>query len=533
MKEKIHIDAALQPKQLELARLIHATGQDVPTWIAYGGSRGGGKSAAIRRIMLERRARYPGTVGLIVRRVFDDVKKNHIDPFFRDYPGLKRYYTERNGITLPNGSTIVFGYAETAAEVSRKFWGPEFFDIFVDQAEQFSGEELLTIKTANRWPNVAPGTCKLGLFFNPGGVGTEFLRRVFWLKQYQKQERPCDYAFLHAYGWDNYEWFRGQVPYSEAEFYALPNDERFELFINQTSEGRKLNSLPASLRAGHLLGSFESFAGQYYAGVWDESKCLLSMSDAEQIIQPWWTRWMSQDWGFAHNAVHLWFASGKLSPTQYMRFFGGSTDWPVDVVICYRELVVSETAEIDLAQQCCDLTPESERKLIARYFLSPDAFAKRGDANTVAEQMGPVFTRIGLPGPEPADNDRVGGWRLIYNMFRQTGTCRDAVVTQEMAKVGPLLLISANCPQVIAAIPLLVRDPKDLEDVLKTETTGDDVGDSLRYGLKSFLSPRNKAPKDVRAKEAYEAAPEDPTQKALAMRRFELKEKKPGHRRWR
>ena len=106
----------------------------------------------------------------------------------------------------------------------------------------------------------------MGLFFNPGGCGTEFLRRVFHLKQYHGKERASDYAFIQSYGWDNYEWMRGTGEISEREYYSLSNDERFQLFIERSQYGRKLNELPQSIRAGHLLGSFESFAGQYFSG---------------------------------------------------------------------------------------------------------------------------------------------------------------------------------------------------------------------------------------------------------------------------
>ena len=65
-------------------------------------------------------------------------------------------------------------------------------------------------------------------------------------------------------------------------------------------------------------------------------------------------------------------------------------------------------------------------------------------------------------------------------------------------------LISANCVELVAAIPLAMRDPKRLEVILKT-----DIGvariemdslDSSRYGLKSKLQPGQK-PKEVEAEE--------------------------------
>jgi hypothetical protein len=526
------LDIAFQPKQLELARLMAAQGPDAATWIGYGGALGGAKSGAIRRVMLARRGQYPNTTGVIMRRVLADVKENHIQKFWEEYPELRRYYNATDfEIALPNGSRIKFMYAESRQEVDRKFYGPEFFDIFIDQAEQFSEEELRTINTRNRWPGAPEGLCKMGLFFNPGGCGTEFLRRVFWLKQYQGHERASDYAFIQSYGWDNYEWLRGAGVISEKDYYALSDQERFQLFTEKSQYGRKLNELPESIRAGHLMGRFDSFAGQYFAGVWDESKCILSVSQMEQIIQPWWTRWTSTDWGFAHHAVHLWFASGKLSPDAYRVLFGGSSEWPIDIVVVYRELVVNETAEGDFAMMMVERTPEDERRYIQREFLSPDAWAKRGSANTVEEQLQDVFRRYSLPAPEPADDDRIGGWRLIYNGFRQTCALRGATVDAERAQQGPLLLVSANCPEVISALPLLTRDnihPGRLEDVLKTNTKHDDVGDCLRYGCKSMLNPKSKPPREVEIQAIFDRYP-NPTARYMAM--LEFNQRKRGKRR--
>ena len=519
------LDIALQPKQQALYRLIEAEGLDVATTIGYGGALGGGKSGAVRRIQLARRFKYPRTNGVIVRRVFEELKRNHIDPLWLEYPELRRFYrVSDHELNLPNGSKLLFMYAETASEVQRKFTGIEFFDISVDQAEQFSEGELRHFKTRARWPGMRPGQCKTAFYFNPGGPGAEYLRRVLYLHQYRAAERASEFAFIQAYGWDNYEWFRG-LGITEKDFYALSNDQRFELFISSTQYGRELNALPPALRAGHLMGSFESFAGQYFAGVWDEAKTILTIDEAERLIEPWWTRWTATDWGFAHHTAHLWFATGKIAPAAFESLFQTPADWPVDVVVVYRELIATETAEDDLARMMIERTPEAERPLVQHEFLSPDAFAKKGSANTVAEQFADVFARYRMPSPEPADNDRVGGWRLLYHGFKQSCALRGAErVTREMAESGPMLVISAACPTVIASAPLLIRDDRNLEDVLKTPTLADDVGDGLRYGYKSMLDPRTRAPKEIRAREIF-ASYQDPTARAIAMQRFEAAER--------
>jgi hypothetical protein len=80
---------------------------------------------------------------------------------------------------------------------------------------------------------------------------------------------------------------------------------------------------------------------------------------------------------------------------------------------------------------------------------------------------------------------------------------------------------------VISALPLLTRDnihPGKLEDVLKTNTKHDDIGDCLRYGYKSMLDPKSRAPREVRMQEIL-ALHQDPTARAMAMLEFKQRER--------
>jgi phage terminase large subunit len=265
-----------QPKQNELRQMVKATGFDAPTILGFGGPRGGGKSGGARRVMVERRLEMPGTDGVILRRVLQDLRDNQIYQFWKEWPELEDYYHgQTTEIRFPNDSKIMFRYAETLDDVKRKFWGPEYYDIFVDQAEQFTEEELRMIALAARHPNAPTNDPKTVFFINPGGVGAQYLRRVLWKKIYKADENPADFAFLISYGWDNYVWFKNDVPLSEEEFYQLPAEERFQIFIKRTTYGRKLNGLPAELRQGHLLGNFDVFSGQFFSGAWDDKLCVI------------------------------------------------------------------------------------------------------------------------------------------------------------------------------------------------------------------------------------------------------------------
>lgn len=538
----MNIELVLQPKQEELGRLFYRRGLDAATTIGGGGARAGGKSGGLRRIMLDRRMQFPGTPGCIVRRVWDDVYKNHVQKYFDEIPELRQFYRPSDKqIVLPNGSRIAFVFAENQAEVDRKFWGVEWFDLFVDQSEQFSEYELTIMKTANRHDLAGPGDCKFGLFFNPGGIGTEYLRRIFSPehKKYHGKERAEDYAFVHMFGWDNYIWFKDLM--SPDEFYALPSKERFEIFITQTSEGRKMDALPPSLRAGHLMGNFDSFAGQYFAGVWDESRLVLSEAQEERLIQPWWKRWLSHDPGFVHHAAVQWWASGKVTPQRFRECFDIEVGESHNVVVVYRNLTETEKEEADLVRMMAAITPASEIPRISRYFLGQDAWEKDSKGHSPKDMIADEARRQGLPYPEQPDNNRIGGWRFLYAMMKKTvdvmeGKCRPTRSAEDEDYDGdeavggysvntPLLLISSRCTDVLDAIPMAVRDnkhPGRAEDVMKLPTKADDVLDCLRYGAKSMLNPRGKAPLPVQAQELWESMEQKSVHtKAMAMVRFE------------
>jgi hypothetical protein len=531
MASFLDLNVDLQPKQQQFCDLVEAIGPKAPTIIGYGGARGGAKSGACRRVMLSRRFDHPGTPGFIVRRNFRELYENHVTKFQIEYPELTQYYhAGKKEYQLPNSSRIVLLYADTTDEVRRISRGPECMDLFIDQAEQFTAEELTMFGECNRWPGAEPRQCKTALFFNPRGVGIEILQRWFRTRKYLGEERPEDYAFIQAYGWDNYQWFAGEFPISESDFYKLPDDVRFSMFL-QTSYGHKLDALPAAQRAGELLGSFESIEGQYFAGVWDESLCVLPKSLVDQIIQPWWQRWMSQDWAFAEHAAHGWFASGKLSPSQWMQYFGGQCDYTMDVVILYREHIISGRAEADLATDIVAMTPQEERKQLTTFVLSQDAFGQRprqAGAHSVGEQFSRIMQRYSMPSPQPADQERVIGWRWFYNCLRQAGL-RGSNIGEERAKQGPAFFVSAECPNAISCIPLAIRDEDEPDDVMRVDgALWEDVTDMCRYGLKFLMPGKSKAPLAVRAQEVYNSIPGETsdamTARAMVMRQFWDKE---------
>jgi hypothetical protein len=150
---------------------------------------------------------------------------------------------------------------------------------------------------------------------------------------------------------------------------------------------------------------------------------------------------------------------------------------PHQTVITYREYVTHRTAPRDLAHEiiarsvaqasACAPSPgrnpldlgsrttsQSTHEKIDAIYLSPDAFARRTDEASIADQMGDVFAAAGFPRPIPADNDRIGGWLLMYQML-------DA----------DEWLLTDNCIELIRTIPTLVCDMARIEDIEKWMAT--------------------------------------------------------------
>jgi hypothetical protein len=111
------------------------------------------------------------------------------------------------------------------------------------------------------------------------------------------------------------------------------------------------------------------------------------------------------------------------------------------------------------------IAERSGRERITEIFLSPDAFAHRTSEASIAEQLGEVLTLNGLPRPAAADDDRIGGWQLMYQLLESDAW------------------LITDCGKLIDSLPLLVRDSTRVEDIRKVD--GDDAADVARYGLVS------------------------------------------------
>ena len=498
----------------------------------FGGAAGPGKSKALLMEAILQAHEHRTADTLLLRRTFPELEQSLLLYFRRDIPRelYKSYNESKHLVTWLNDSTTRFGYCQNENDVYQ-YQGAEFLFIGIDELTLFTLRQWQFLTSRNRCPMPGAFPCMAGAT-NPGNIGHAWVKSLWIDKQPASGMDPPE-----SYDPGDYEFIPARV--SDNPIYAA--DENYL---------KTLRALPSHLKRAFLDGDWDVFAGQYFDG-FDYSR---HVARAEQIDgKPWWPRWISIDWGFEHPAAAYWhtqappgavpvapsFAPPAAAPdSTAVSSRARAGVWPdegpaVGVrgenekqippfardddsrrIVTYREHVTHRTSPRELARQIIErsIGRDGAPEKIEAIYLSPDAFARRTDEASIADQMGDVFAAAGFPRPTPADNDRVGGWMLMYQMLDANEW-----------------LLTDNCSELIRTIPTLVRDPARVEDIEKMD--GDDAADAARYGLKSRYATR-AAGSESRIPFADRVAAHmtatDPTCRAMQARKFQLEESRGG-----
>jgi len=424
----------------------------------FGGAAGPGKTKALLAEAIKQAQEVAGSDTLLLRRTFPELEGSLIAQFRREVPqDLYRNYNEaKHLVTWANGSTTRFGYCRNENDVYQ-YQGAEFLFIGVDELTHFTLQQWQFLTSRNRCPvpcytsgnntgkRVFP--CMAGAT-NPGNIGHAWVKAL-WVDKVP----PTGFERPELYDPDDYDFIRARI--ADNPIYA-----------NDLNYRKTLEALPEQLRKAFLEGNWDFFAGQYF----DLFEIGRHTARPEEIgMQAWWPRWISIDWGFQHPSAVYWHCAMPRAANSYQRpatrnpeLSGGETrDDAAARIVTYREFVQNGLSPRMLGQAVAERCKDEK---IQEIYLSPDAFAHRTSEASIAEQLGEVLAANGLPRPSPADDDRIGGWQLMYQLLEQ-----DAWV------------ITENCAKLKECLPQLVRDNRRVEDVRKVE--GDDPADAARYGI--------------------------------------------------
>ncbi|HKF53141.1 MAG TPA: phage terminase large subunit [Candidatus Acidoferrales bacterium] len=493
----------------------------------FGGSAGPGKSKALLMEAVLQAHRFSYVNTLLLRRTFPELEGSLLLYFRRDVPRelYLSFNESKHTVTWRNGSTTRFGHAQSENDIY-KYQSSEFLFIGIDELTHFTLRQWQFLTSRNRCP-VRNSFCNMAGATNPGNIGHAWVKSLFIDKQAApgmepREYDPSEYAFISARVWDN------------------------PIYANDSSYLKSLNQLPDFYRRAFLDGDWSVFAGQYFTN-FDPSRTVVRAGTVNTA--EWWPRWISIDWGFEHPAAVYWHTQSPISIFQAMEeqrhrlsesqardcgigpsaknvavpkagdaaFSSPPMRAALPVVdaaapssssapstITYREFIAQHLSPRVLAAQIIERSRarDGRAEKIDAVYLSPDAFARRTDEASIAEQMGDILHSAGLPRPVPADNDRIGGWMLMYQMLD-----------------GDEWVIADSCPELIRTLPELVRDTANVEDIAKRD--GDDAADAARYGLKSRPSPRPvRPPHDQEFQQRITST--DPTIRAIQIQKAHL-----------
>ena len=365
-------------------------------FIAYGGSRGGGKSWALRRKLVAMCLRYPELRALLIRRSFAELKANHLLSFLNEYGSLLTYSESAKALLFANGSRIDLGYCACDRDVLR-YQGQEYDVIAIDEATQLSEFRFSTLKACLRGVGDVPR--RMYLTCNPGGIGHAWVKRLFIDRRFRAEERPEDYDFIPASVYDNRVLMEADPDYV-----------------------RSLESLPPRLRDTWLYGRWEVFEGQFFPE-FDPSAHVCSPTEFPHRLK----RFVALDYGFDMLAALL----VGIDPSGNLYVLRE---------VCVPSLTLSEAAE-RVALLC---RGEGAEFAVA----SPDLWNRRQDSGRSGFE---IMQRVsGMPPMIPADNRRIPGWRLLREYLlvdRDAPRLQISSECRELIRCLPALLCDTARPE--------------------------------------------------------------------------------------
>jgi hypothetical protein len=413
------------PKQ----RVFHdATEFDV----LFGGSSGGGKTKAMTAEALRTCMRYPGIRVGAFRRTYSELKESLLAELaefeFGAALGAKWNGTEYE-LRFPNGSLIMFRYAETLKDATRR-QGGQYQMLLFDERTLTPPDVISFLESRLRSGRADIPVLGIRSSANPGGSGhgavkARYIAPTNYGREVVRDERGRTVRFIPSRLSDN--------PHVNAEYAA------------------DLQALPDKLRAAFLDGNWDVFAGQMYPEL-----------SQRHVVEPFtlpqsWLRYNGIDWGHAKPWGVLWAAVDEDGRAWF-----------------YREIYQAGVGEAEQARQI--LAAESDSEHVAVRYADDAMWATRGDAKPISE----VYANNGVYLTAAGKGSRVPGWQRVRSYLADGPACPHH--RAQGLDVCPMLHMFSTLPEfyrTLADLPHATKgDPED------AATDGEDhLPDAARYLL--------------------------------------------------
>lgn len=346
--------------------------------VLYGGAAGGGKTKALVMDAIRDCMLYPGLRVGAFRRTYGELKESLLAELAQiDYAKILDAHWVGNEYELrfPNRSLIMFRYAETVKDASRR-QGGAYQKLIFDERTLTPPDVCSFLASRVRSGRRDIPVLGIRSGTNPGGVGhgdvkKKFIEPTGYGEKIVVDERGRTVRFIPSKLSDN--------PHVNPEY------------------ADDLRGLDEKMRAAFLDGDWDTFAGQMFP----------KLSRDRHVIEPFelpasWSRYNGIDWGFSNPWVVLWAAVDEDGR-----------------VYVYREIYQAQVGEADQARQI--LAAEADGERISARYADDAMWATRGDAKSIAT----IYTENGvnLTQAGKGAGSRVTGWQRVRTYLGDGPAC--------------------------------------------------------------------------------------------------------------
>ncbi|NUP48074.1 MAG: hypothetical protein HOW97_12280 [Catenulispora sp.] len=401
--------------------------------ILYGGALGGGKSKALTMEAIRACVRHPGIRVGAYRRTYGELKESLLAELAQvGYAGTlgASWNGSEYELRFPNGSLIMFRYAETVKDASRRQGGAYQLLIF-DELTLTSPDVVAFLETRLRSGRADIPVLGVRSGTNPGGPGHGTVK--------QRYVDPTDYGRKVVVD------KRGRtvrfVPSKLSDNPHLNPEYAADLTLLEDE----------TLRKAFLDGDWDIFAGQAFPE-WSQDRHVVDPI----TIPESWRRYAGVDWGYAAPWAVVWCAVDEDGR-----------------VWMYREIKAKRVGEAEQAERI--LAAEHGETVAVRW--ADDAmWATRGDARPIAS----IYAENGAHLTEAGKGGRIAGWQRLRSYLADGPAC--AHHRAQGWDKCPRLHVFSTCGSFVRDLPALPfassGDPEDID------TNADDhLADALRYLL--------------------------------------------------
>ncbi len=491
----------------------------------------------------------PEYSALVLRRNVRDLD-SWIDEAGAVYSKLGAAYTQNpNEFTFPSGAKINMGHMDDERAVEKHF-GNKVHRVAIDELTFISSlTTYMKLKSCVR-SNVKGIRPQMLLTGNPGGPGHGWVLDRFVEPLNEDGRIIPPGTSIITYGWNPF--LKRDVETSRIFIPSKLKDNPKMLETDPLYYNR-LMDLPEAQRAAYLDGDWHSLSGPYFSDFrpvrreGEPPEACHVVAAGTHAVHDWLPVVASCDWGFEHH--YAVFGAKKDTNGQLVthREMVGQGVGSVELGNRIARLFLPDLENLK----------RGGVKPVIHLWLSPDAWGQRdehktqaeGIAHGIGEVLGPNAVHlpelhhkiqtdfddgffeelkfqeesgIVLRKMQAGPRSRKAGATHMREMLRwrqiQTAPPEEfspkfhaelqlqsadkaqaylALFQRRKPEALPKALIEAHCTHLIRSIPALVSDPKDLEDVLKTEDLSDDVYDAWRGLLHSENVMKNREPKQV------------------------------------